>query len=695
MDVGSRHEPSRAAGAPGAANISAPGMMLLATAILYPCVLAALCLGAGLLVEKVSGAPLASTLLLSVGVAALIAVTQLTTLVSAIAPASPYVVLAVALAGVALAPARLAAIFHRARAAPLLPATQVAVYAIAMAPVLLAGRASFSSFMALSDSAVHMMGADYLIHHGQSYAHLDLANSYGRFINAYYGTSYPSGADTLFGASGLLLRLPLIWAFQPFNAFVLATACGPVWLLARQLGLRGPWRALAAITTVLPALVYGYELLGSVKEITALSMLLASGAVVASPGSWLRQGPRGAIPLALLLAAGISALGAAYGVWALAALVVLAAALPAELRSRRVRPGAVLLLALVGVITGLVAALPTWRGLGGSIQIAGNIASTSNPGNLHSPLHAVQVLGVWLNGSYKLEPTGTSGVITDALLVLAGVAAVLGVAQLLRRRQWGLAGWIAMTLLAWLVVSRAVTTWASAKTLMLTSPEVLLLAWGGVALLKGRSRATLAAGGVALALALTAGVLVSDEMQYRSSDLAPTTRYQELANVNTRFAGKGPALVTDFDEYPLYVLRDLDIGGPNFVYPPPTLASAAGGYGDPVDLGRIPPRALLAYPLIVTRRDPTSTRPPGGVRGGVARFLLRGLAPPPRRPGGDRPRGDSPDRRRSSAVRLPPSRVGPAQRGTRSRSPRLPRSCTFRSPAPGAPPGGGASEKGS
>ena len=76
--------------------------------------------------------------------------------------------------------------------------------------------------MALSDSAVHMIGADFLIHHGQDYAHLDLRNSYGQFINNYYDTSYPSGADTLFGGSALLLGLPLIWAFQPFNAFMLA-----------------------------------------------------------------------------------------------------------------------------------------------------------------------------------------------------------------------------------------------------------------------------------------------------------------------------------------------------------------------------------------------------------------------------------------------------------------------------------------
>ena len=91
--------------------------------------------------------------------------------------------------------------------------------------------------MALSDSAVHMIGADYLIRHGQHYAGLDLRNSYGQFINDYYNTSYPSGADTLLGGARFLLGLPMIWAFQPLNAFVLACATGPAWLIARRMGL--------------------------------------------------------------------------------------------------------------------------------------------------------------------------------------------------------------------------------------------------------------------------------------------------------------------------------------------------------------------------------------------------------------------------------------------------------------------------
>ena len=60
--------------------------------------------------------------------------------------------------------------------------------------MLAAGRTTFSSYMGLADSAVHMLGADYLLRHGQEYAQLDLRNSYGLFMHSYYGTGYPSGA---------------------------------------------------------------------------------------------------------------------------------------------------------------------------------------------------------------------------------------------------------------------------------------------------------------------------------------------------------------------------------------------------------------------------------------------------------------------------------------------------------------------
>lgn len=616
--------------------------MFLATALLYPCVLAALCAGAGLLVDRLSGGFLPAALLLVVGAAALIALSQLSTYAYFLAPATPYLMVALALAGFALGRQRVRALARRLGAAPWLAVVSVLAYLIALAPVLLAGRVSMSSFMTLSDSAVHLIGADFLMRHGQHYAHLDLRNSYGQFINDYYNTSYPSGADTLFGGSAFLAGLSLMWAFQPFNAFMLATAAGPAWLLARCMGLRGGWAALATLSAVVPALVYAYELFGSVKEITALPMILTLGALAVAHRSWLAAGARRAIPFGLVVAAGVSALGVAFGAWALAAALVLAVVLAGELvggaprvaegprvdegrrfgdgqRSWQRRPVAegrrVALLLGAGALAALIAAWPTWSDLSGSLKVANEIASTTNSGNLASPLRAEQVLGVWLNGSYKIAPAGSALTLTHVLVVVTLIAAALGAVNLLRLRAYALAGWIVLMLAAWLTISHWVTTWGSAKTLMLTSPVVVLLAWGGVGALRSVPRRAVSLGlAGALSLALIGGVVVSDAMQYRASDLAPTARYEELASIGSRFAGRGPTLFTDFDEYSMYELRDLDVGGPDFVYPPPAVAAAAGGYGQPVDLERLPPAALLAYPLIVTRVDPSTSRPPAAYR---------------------------------------------------------------------------------
>jgi hypothetical protein len=544
-------------------------------------VLAALCLGGGLLVDRCCGALLPAPLLPAVGAAALIAVSQLTTYAHVIAPATPYVMAAVALAGFVLAWKRTQSLAWRAREQPWPAIAGVLVYAIALAPVLLAGRPTLSSYMALADSAVHIMGADFLMHHGQDYAHLDLRNSYGQFINDYYNMSYPSGADTLFGGSAFLLRLPLIWAFQPFNAFILATASGPAWVLARRIRLDAPLAALAAVTAVLPALVYAYELFGSVKEITALTMILTLGCLVVLHRDWLGATPARAVPFALVVAAGLSALGAAFGAWALTAVAVLVVIALREI--------------LVGVLN------PTRLLL---------TAATSNAGNLHTPLRAIQVFGVWLRGSYKLAPTGAALHLTHGLIVVTLIAALLGAVHLLRIRAYPLAAWLGCMLLAWLAVSESVTTWAGAKTLMLTSPVVMLLAWGGVAALRVSSLPLLSRAGVWLpALAIAGGVLASDALQYHSSNLAPTARYEELASLNSRFADRGPTLFTDFDEYSMYELRALDVGGPDFVYPPPALAGLARGYGYPVHLDRAEPAALVSYPLIITRRDPSASRP--------------------------------------------------------------------------------------
>jgi hypothetical protein len=574
--------------------------MFIATTLAYPLALAVLCTGAGLLVEHLSGGPLGPGMLVISGVAALVAISQLCAYVHPLAPASPYVLAGAAAAGFAL---RWRAGARRLAGAVWPLTAGVGTYVLALAPVLASGRPTFSAYLALADSAVHMVGADYLISHGMSFGHLDLGNSYGQVVSAYYGSGYPSGADTLYGASSRLLGLSPLWTFQPFNAFMLACASAPAWALARLAGLGRRWSAAAAMCACAGALVYAYELIGSVKEISSLGLILGLGALACSNGRVLDRGRRAAIPFALLLAAGLSVLGAAFGVWAIVAVAVVVVRERAGLTAWRPRAASVVVAA--GVV--VACAWPTFVHLAASVRIANAIASTSNPGNLHSPPRASQLAGVWLNGSYKLAPAGVALTLTSILIALTLALAFAGIGALVLRRAWALCAWTALMLAAWLAVSAFATTWADAKTLMLTSPVVVLMAWAGAAHARARLGRAL---GLALGAVLLAGVLVSDALQYHSSNLAPNGRFEELASIDSRFGGRGPTLFTDFDEYALYALRDLDVGGPDFAFPPRAVAAAAGGRGLPVDIGRIAPAAWRPYRLVVTRRDPSLERPP-------------------------------------------------------------------------------------
>jgi hypothetical protein len=587
--------------------------MFAVSTLVYPCVLALLCAGAGLLVDRLSGGWLPGMLLPAVGAAALIAISQLTTYLAALAPATPYALGIVAIVGWVLGATRARTFAREWRAWRWQLAVLVLAYLAALAPVLLAGRPTFSSFGVLDDSAFHLLGTDYLLRHGQSYAHLDLRNSYGQYLHAYYATGYPSGADTLFGGSAFIVGAPLIWTMQPFNAFMLALAAGPAWVLVRRVGLAGGWAAVATLTATLAALVYGYELVASVKEIVALGMILTLGVLVVLHARWLWRGARGAIPFALLLAGGVAALGVGFGAWALATMLVLLTIAVGEIRAGRRRASELLGTLCLGAAIVLVGALSTWTGFSRSVHVAQGIATTSNPGNLHAPLHLAQVFGTWLAGSYAGTPGGALAVLSYAIVALTLLAAALGALRLFYLDESALLGWIAAMLAIGLALQLLAGTWVGAKALLLSSPVIVLLAWSGFAGLRSARAGVALRLAPVLALALVVGVAASDAMQYHGSNLAPTARYEELATIDTRFAGRGPILYAGFDEYALYELRDLDVGGVDFMYPPVGIR-LMGGHGYPVDLDRIPPRAWLAYPLVLTRRDPTASDPPSAYR---------------------------------------------------------------------------------
>jgi hypothetical protein len=115
-----------------------------------------------------------------------------------------------------------------------------------------------------------------------------------------------------------------------------------------------------------------------------------------------------------------------------------------------------------------------------------------------------------------------------------------------------------------------------------------------------------------LTAALLLGVGASDALAAHSASLAPRDQLAELETIGTRFAGQGPALMTEYQPYGVrHFLRRLDAEGAGELRsrPVPLLDGRLPGKGEEPDLDSIDPSALAVYRTIVLRREQSLSRP--------------------------------------------------------------------------------------
>jgi hypothetical protein len=604
--------------------------------ILFPALLALLSLGWGLLVERLSRAPLAGVLVLPVGFAAVVVVTRAAMWLDLTAElAGPLTALG-AVAGLALGWTRLRPLRPDRWAA----AAAVVVFAVFAAPIVLSGSATFAGYTILGDTAVHFVLVDHIGSHGTDLAGLP-PSSYRSTLEAYFASGYPLGAHAALGAGRQLAFLDVAWAFQPFLAFVAA-------MLALTLAgllhgtVRSPWRRAAVAALVAqPALVYAYAMQGSVKEIVTLWLVPLLAALAAALGRPLEGEADGrfrlphALPLGVASAAAVAAIGVAAAAWLgpmlLVALVLVARRLGSDWR----RTG-VMALGFAAAVALLSA--PTLLDLGDYLDVTHEVVTSQEElGNLLAPLNSAQVFGVWLTGDFRLIPPGGPGIdkleATYALIGLAAGAALLGVLWLVRNRSLAPLLFFAASLVALLYVLRTGSPWADAKALAIASPAVLLAAALGPLALEARG-ARLEA--LALGLALAAGVLGSNALIYHDVSLAPRERLEELEEAGERAEGSGPLLYTEFEEMGKHFLRDAEpVGAAEAFYVPgltPELESGGGAtFGFPVDVADLKPEDVRRFGSIVLRRSPDGGRPPAGYaldwRGRYYELWTRGAGP--------------------------------------------------------------------
>ncbi len=259
--------------------------------------------------------------------------------------------------------------------------------------------------------------------------------------------------------------------------------------------------------------------------------------------------------------------------------------------------------------------LPTFAA---SVKLLPSVKGTGplELGNLALPMPAISAAGVWITGDYRY-PQDAHRKFSEMIAVLVLVLAAVGLAHAIRRRRWSVA-WLAIAgAVSLFYVAHRYGPWIQFKADCVTAPISLLLAFSGIGALMriGPARLPL---GVLPAAVVGLGVLAGSALLYHNITLAPYERLHNLEEIGERFAGQGPTLTPDFEEYAEYYLRDDDqtsmVNGPTLgLLPGVNRATEPGGIYN-YDLNEFALSWLESFRTIVMRRDPVSSRPPSNYR---------------------------------------------------------------------------------
>jgi hypothetical protein len=573
-------------------------MSLLACWLLFPLVLGLLSVGCGLLLDFVAEARLPGTLLAPAGLAVIIVVASFATMTDATAELAVPAVVALAVAGFALAlPWRERRLDRWAVVAA---AGAFAVYA---APIVLSGQATFAGYITLDDTSTWLAMTDRVMEHGRSMAGL-APSTYEATLANYLAVGSPVGSNFPLGLGGKLVGQDIAWLFQPYLAFLGAMLALAAYELAARLVASRALCALVSFVAAQPALLYAYSLWSGIKEMAAAAIIVLLAALMA-PVLEGRTHLRSLLPLAAASAALLSVLTVGGAAW-LAALLVPAFAVGVRLRGRA--------LALIGsVFAALALALSVPSFVTASIFIrhaseTDVFTSNAELGNLGRPLDKLQLLGIWPAKDFRVDPENL-----DATHILIGAviaSALLGLVWAWRRRAWGLLLYVATVSLGCAAIVSRGSPWVDAKALATGSPALVLAALVGAALLFERGRRAEAA---VVAAAIAGGVLWSNALAYHDVWLAPRKPLAELEGIGKRFAGQGPSLMTEYQAYGVrHFLRDMDPEGASELRRRqiPLRNGKLLNPGFSADVDEFQLGALLVYRSLVLRRSGLASRPP-------------------------------------------------------------------------------------
>ncbi|HEV2771064.1 MAG TPA: hypothetical protein VGV40_12850 [Solirubrobacteraceae bacterium] len=590
--------------------------MFLLSWLLYLLVLAGLCLGCGLLLRRLAGDALPSALLLPAGLAVVVVVAVLLTFLAVTAPLTAPALVFLALAGFALTGRRGLAALRPGRSWRW-PALAAALpFAALAAPVLLTGQPGFTGYARIVDLAFQMDIAAHLVADGRSVPAAP-DSSFTRIIDRTLGGGYPGGVQAAVGSTAGVAGVDIIWAWQPFIAWLGAMLGLSLHALLARAIARAPGRAVAAGVAAQPTILYSYALASGIKELgAALFFVLVAALLLTAWPARAVGSVRGGLPVLVAATAGLGTFTLGFLPW-LVVLLLVGIGGPALVHRRRGRPTEAVGAGRTWLVLAAIAVLVSVPVIVGAVEVAPLLAvgGPADLGNLAAPVPAWAALGPWLTQDYRypLDVAGTE-LPTALLAVLVGLLAAAGLARAVLRRNLALVAAGTAAAVALVVVLWGGNTWVELKAIVVSAPIAVALAFAGAAGL-GRGRLHRGAPTVAGALVVVA-VLGGNALVYRGTTLAPYDRLAELAEIAERLDSAGRTLHPAFEEYAGYLLREEGAVTP--VEAPFDVKNlrpgAPKGQLFSRDLDDLRLDYLAGFDLLVLRRDPTHSRPPSGFR---------------------------------------------------------------------------------
>ena len=586
------------------------GVFLLAW-VVFPTLTLVLCTGAGLAVRRVAG-PLAvpALLVVPVGLAVLVVLGGLFCYYAPVAPLAGPACAVVGVLGLVLGRGALRNLIERRGRGTDLWAVAAAVgaWAVVAAPVVLSGKPGFSGYAHIVDISAQFDLAAHFAHSGRSIPATSLS-AYQAVLAKYLGSGYPGGGQWTLGALSNLMPVDLSWLYQPFLAFISAMSALSLYSLLGRLVEPRAWRALGAFIAAQPNILFAYALGGGIKELSTACFLLLLAALFAQVLPRLAPG-RALLAIPIALSATVASLSLSTLPWV---GVLSVGVCLTVLASQRGRVLAIVACAQLAVLA-FVLSLPT---LAASLKLLSVVRGTGpvDLGNLAAPIPAIASAGVWISRDYRFPHyayRAPSDVLAVAVLILAAAGLIFAV----RRRAWSVA-WLGVAgLVSLYYVAHRYGPWIQFKAECVTSPISLLLGFAGVGALMQTSRRVVA--GALPALVVAVGVLAGNALLYHDITLAPYARLHNLEYIGKRFAGQGPTLTPDFEEYAEYYLRDDDqtsmVNGPTLELRPDVNRATKPGGIFAYDLNEFTLSWVESFHTIVIRRNPLASRPPSNYR---------------------------------------------------------------------------------